>query len=76
MTIKLVEELAKQLVRNNLENFNIMVDEGEEEPTANNFKEYGICEENVESIIKHYMSDIIKRTRELQESVSHILFVE
>ncbi len=76
MPAKFVEELAKQLVRSNLENFNIMVDEGEIENTATEFSDYGICSENVIDTINHHMEEILSYTHKLQTDVGSILFNE
>lgn len=76
MTPKFIEELAKQIVRDNLENYNIMTDEGETELTATEFSDYGVCSENVIDTINHHMTEILTYTRKLQTNVGSILFNE
>lgn len=76
MTPKFIEELAKQIVRDNLENYKIMSDEFETENNATEFSDYGVCSENVIATINHHMTEILTYTRNLQTNVGSILFNE
>lgn len=66
----MIEAIAQELVAQNVNSANELLEELEldEEFNESNFADWGVNSENVMSMVKHNIQDIIKRARVIQEA--------
>lgn len=67
-------QIAKLIVRSNVECYNQMCEDDDVKSSAHDFKNYGVDEETAKTIINHHMSDILVEVNRLQSQVAEVLY--
>lgn len=67
-------QIAKLVVRSNIECYNNICNDEDIKKSASDFKQYGIDVETVTSIIQHNVGDILTEVKRLQSQVAEVLY--